>query len=95
MAGETVLARVVVGEFEERLEAKMSVSSSEVARVRALKSNPSDFEAYAVELNALIEIGPTDVDADLDAVDAAFSIVSLRRRLTALEQRVRELEAHK
>ena len=74
----------------------MSISSSEViARVRALKSNPSSFEAYAMELNALIEIGPADVEADLDVVDAAFSIVSLRRRLTALEQRVRELEAHK
>jgi hypothetical protein len=73
----------------------MMTGSEVIARVRALKANPSSFEAYAAELDALVDIGPVDAGADIEAVDAAFSIVSLRRRLATLERQVRELEAHK
>ena len=66
-----------------------------IARVKAAKAGASGFEEYAADIRALVAIGPVDAAADLEAVDAAFSLVSLRRRLAALEQKVQELEARK
>ena len=67
-------------------------SESTASRLRALKTRGLPADAY---LDALVRLADSNGDGGSEFLDSAERVVALRRRIAALKERVRELEAHK